>query len=76
MAKLPIVKSQELVRVFQKMGFFEHHRVGSHFQYKHPDGRRTTTPVHYGKDVPVGTLRAILRDIEISPKEFTSFLKK
>nr|WP_239313975.1 type II toxin-antitoxin system HicA family toxin [Frankia sp. Cj3] len=29
---------------------------------KHEDGRRTTVPVHGGRDIPPGTLPAVLRD--------------
>jgi len=76
MPKLPIVKAKELTRILEKMGFFEFHCVGSHAQFKHPDGRRTTVSVHPGKDIPRGTLQAILRDIEISPDEFIKALKK
>jgi predicted RNA binding protein YcfA (HicA-like mRNA interferase family) len=43
---------------------------------KHPDGRRASIPIHPGKDIPVGTLRGILRDIEISPDELVKVLKK
>ena len=35
---------------------------GSHRQYRHPGkGLVVTVPGHLGKDVPVGTLKAILR---------------
>jgi len=74
--KLPILKSKDLIKVLKKMGFFKHHQVGSHAQFKHPDGRRTTIPVHSGKDIPKGTSKAILRDLEIFTDEFIVFLKK
>ena len=74
MTKFPAVKSQKLVKALQKMGFFEYHRVGSHVQFKHLDGRRTTVPVHSGKDIPRGTLRAVLKQINISPEEFRDVL--
>lgn len=32
---------------------------------------RTTVPVHGKQDLKIGTLTAILRDVEISPIEFT-----
>jgi len=70
MPKLPVIKSKELVKVLIRMGFFEFHCVGSHKQFKHPDGRRTTIAIHSGKDVPTGTLRAIINEIDISVKEF------
>ena len=76
MPKLPVVKVKELIRVLNKLGFFEHHRVGSHAQFKHSDGRRTTIPVHYRKDVKSGTLRGILNDVNIGVEYFILNLKK
>ena len=75
MPKLPVVKTRELIRVLSRLGFFEYHRVGSHAQFKHPDDRRVTIPVHYGKDVKTGTLRGILSDIDLSVEEFILILK-
>ncbi|MCK5044550.1 type II toxin-antitoxin system HicA family toxin [Candidatus Parcubacteria bacterium] len=76
MPKLPIVKSKELIRVLKKIGFFKYHQVGSHIQFKHQDNRRVTVPFHSGKDIPRGTLKAILCDLEISTEEFIKLLKK
>jgi len=75
MPKLPVVKVKELIRVLSRLGFFEHHRVGSHAQFKHFDGRRTTIPIHYGRDVKGGILRGILNDIDVEAEEFISVLK-
>jgi predicted RNA binding protein YcfA (HicA-like mRNA interferase family) len=47
---------------------------GSHSQYEHPDGRRTTVPVHKGRDIGPGLLRKILRDIEIDVDELRKWL--
>ena len=74
MAQLPILKVKELVKALEKMGFFLHHQTGSHAQFKHLDGRRTTISIHYGKDIPNGTLRSILRDIKISPQKLIDHL--
>ena len=74
MPRLPILKARELVRALQLLGFFEYHRVGSHAQFKHLDGRRTTIPIHQGSDVPLGTLRGILRDANIAIDEFLNIL--
>ena len=76
MPKLPILKSKELVKILNKMDFLKHHQVGSHAQFKHSDGRRITIPIHSGKDISKGTLKAILNGIEISTNEFIKFLKK
>lgn len=75
MPKLPPVTDRKLIRVLKKLGFFEHPERGtSHLVFKHPDGRRTTVARHPGKDIPRGTLRAILRDINISVEEFINLL--
>jgi predicted RNA binding protein YcfA (HicA-like mRNA interferase family) len=41
---------------------------------RHPDGRGTTVPVHRGKDVARGTLRAILTDCGMSVDELRTLL--
>jgi predicted RNA binding protein YcfA (HicA-like mRNA interferase family) len=38
------------------------------------DGKRVTVPVHKGRTVPIGTLRAILRDADVSVDEFCELL--
>ncbi len=75
MPKLPVIKSNQLVKILSKIDFFEFHCVGSHKQFKHSDGRRTTIAVHSGRDVPTGTLRAILNEINISVEEFIKIIK-
>jgi len=75
MPKLPIIKAKDLTRVLRRLGFSEHHRVGSHAQFKHPDGRRVTVPIHPGKDIKKKTLKGIIDDLEISVEEFIKILK-
>lgn len=75
MPKLPIVKSRELIRVLRKLGFFKFHQVGSHAQFKHPDGRRITIPIHPGKDINKKTLKGIIDDLDISVDDFVKILK-
>ena len=75
MTKLPVLKVKELIKVLKKLGFSEHHRVGSHAQFKHSGGKRITIPIHSGKDVRKGTLKSILNDLEISTKEFNKLRK-
>jgi len=77
MPKLKSIKPRELIRALGKLGFFEHRqRSTSHLIMKHADSRRTTIPMHGGKDIPIGTLRAILRDTQIKPEELLDLLKK
>jgi len=37
---------------------------------------RTTVPVHGSQTLRIGTLRGILRDIEMSPDEFATLWKQ
>ena len=77
MPKLPVVNDRKLIQVLKRLGFFAHpERGSSHLVFKHLDGRRTTVARHAGKDIPRGTLRAILRDINVSPTEFRILLRK
>ena len=76
MPKLPIVNDKKLVSALKRMDFLLCRQRGtSHLVMKHPDGRRTVIPIHPGRDIPRGTLKAILKDIEISIKEFVENLK-
>ncbi len=43
---------------------------GSHFRFKHSDGRRTVVPVHTNEKIGKGLLRQILNQVEITREEF------
>lgn len=64
--------SSELLRKLKQAGFsFDRQAKGSHEIWYNPmTHRRTVIPNHPGREVPKGTLRAILREAGISPKEF------
>jgi len=73
--KLPRVDCQDLVRALKRAGFVEQRQRGSHLHMKREsDGKRVTVPIHKGRVVPIGTLRAILRDADISIDEFRKLL--
>jgi len=68
MAKLPILRANELIRALEGAGFQIIRQRGSHVRMKHPDGRIVTVPVHPGQDIGRGLLRKILRDAELTRK--------
>jgi predicted RNA binding protein YcfA (HicA-like mRNA interferase family) len=74
MPKLPIIKTKELIRVLEKLGFFKFHQVGSHAQFKHKDGKRVTVPIHHGRDIDKKMLRGVINDLDITVEEFTKLL--
>ena len=68
--KLPRVGGESPLRALKRLGFEEQRQKGSHVHLKREtDGRRLTVPIHKGRTIPPGTLRAILRDAEITIDE-------
>ena len=69
MSKLPRnLKALELIRMLKRLGFKEEGGKGSHVRLAHPDGRWTQVAVH-PKPVPVGTLKAILRQAGLEAED-------
>lgn len=68
-AKLPILTAQEILAVLQRQGFVPVRQSGSHVVLKHPDGRRTTVPLHKGRDLGRGLLRQIMRDANLTVED-------
>ena len=75
MPKLPVIRSKNLIKILEKIGFYKVRQSGSHVFLTHKDGRCTTIPIH-SRDIPNGTFRVILNDIDILKDEFILLLKK
>lgn len=69
MGSLPVLKPREVAALLEQLGFAEVRQRGSHRQYRHPDGRRTTLPFHAGRDISPTLLRKIARDIGVTTEE-------
>jgi predicted RNA binding protein YcfA (HicA-like mRNA interferase family) len=74
MARVPVLRPREIVRVLEAMGFTEIRQRGSHKQFRHADGRGTTVPFHGSRDVSPLLLRQIIKDIRSTPEEFLGHL--
>jgi predicted RNA binding protein YcfA (HicA-like mRNA interferase family) len=72
MAKLPVLKPQEVVSRLDALGFVEVRQRGSHKQFRHADGRGTTVPFHKGRDISPILLRRIARDIGMSAEDLVA----
>lgn len=70
MGKLPRPTGREMVRFLERQGLRVTRVVGSHHFMDDGIARRTSVPVHGHKEVKIGTLRSILRDINLAPTEF------
>ena len=64
--KLPSVKSRQVIAILQKHGFALDRQSGSHAIFIHPDGRRTTVPIHGKRDLGKGILHQIMKDAELT----------
>ena len=69
MGSVPVLKPSEVCRLLEKLGFNAVRQRGSHIQYRHPDGRGTTVPMHKGRDIVPPLLRQIARDIGLTVEE-------
>ena len=70
MPKYPALKPRDVISILIKLGFKEARQRGSHKQYRHPDGRGTTVPIHGGRDISPLLVRQIARDIGLTLDEF------
>jgi len=55
--------SKDVIRRLEAAGWVLHHVKGSHYQFKHPTRPGKVTVPHPKKDLPVGTLRSIFRQV-------------
>ncbi|MEE9296110.1 MAG: type II toxin-antitoxin system HicA family toxin [Phycisphaerae bacterium] len=74
MSRLRPVPARRMVQFLKSLGFSQIRRRGSHRFFAHPDGRTATVPDHRAEDLGRGIIRSILRDVDVTPKEFARWL--
>jgi len=73
MSRLPVISGQECVRALECSGFYIKRQKGSHLILRRDDPfTQVVVPDH--KVLDRGTLRAIIRQADLSVEEFTSLL--
>jgi predicted RNA binding protein YcfA (HicA-like mRNA interferase family) len=73
MSKLPRLSGRDAVRALEKIGFQIKRQHGSHIILRRDNPfAQTVVPDH--KELDRGTLRAILRQIDLSVDEFCSLI--
>ena len=72
MPGIPSLSAREIIRKLKKAGFlFDRQAGSSHEIWHNPETRRRVTiPNHPGKDIPKGTLRAIISQAGLTAAEF------
>jgi predicted RNA binding protein YcfA (HicA-like mRNA interferase family) len=71
--KPPVLKPGEVIAILRNLGFIEARQRGSHKQFRHPDGRRTTVPFHPGRDISPLLLRQIAKDIGLTIEQLLEY---
>ena len=75
MSPTPVISARKLMTILRRLGFIEIRSRGSHRRFVHPDGRKTTVPVHRARDLPRGLLRQIVTiDLGLTMDEFVDLL--
>jgi predicted RNA binding protein YcfA (HicA-like mRNA interferase family) len=74
--RLPVVDGRRIIKALQRGGFVLDRVVGSHHVLVHPlnPTLTVTVPVHAGRDLKPGTIRAIVRQAGLTVDEFTELL--
>ncbi len=73
MSKLPRLSGRKCVRALQKAGFYEKRQYGSHIILRRDNPfAQLVVPDH--KELDRGTLRAIIRQANLSVDEFNNLL--
>ncbi|MFY9269458.1 MAG: type II toxin-antitoxin system HicA family toxin [Candidatus Manganitrophaceae bacterium] len=73
-AKLPRLTAKQLIKQMKKHGYTLYQSEGGHQHFTHPQKPgKITIPMHSGKIIGPGLLKAILRQIKLSSQEFFKF---
>jgi predicted RNA binding protein YcfA (HicA-like mRNA interferase family) len=75
MSKLPAVRPRTVIKFLERNGFVLDHVSGSHFIYYHPASRRRAVVPRHNRDMPKGTLAALLRESGFTRDHLTRFLQ-
>ena len=73
MAKLPVISGAQTVRVFEKAGWAQDRRRGSHVVMLQ-SGRNASLSIPQHRELAPGTLRALIRAAGITVDEFVALL--
>lgn len=73
MSKLPRISGKECIKALEKIGFYQKRQQSSHIIMRRDEPfTQVVVPDH--QELATGTLRAIIRDSDLSVEEFVSLL--
>ena len=65
MSKTPRLNSKEVIDLLKSNGFVLDHVTGSHYIFYNREWKKRVTVPYHSKDLPIGTLKSILREAGI-----------
>jgi predicted RNA binding protein YcfA (HicA-like mRNA interferase family) len=74
--KIPPISPNKLIKILEKEDFKIIRQKGSHIIMINNKKNRIVIPVHPGKDIKPGLIRAILREAGISREKLFKLLKE
>jgi predicted RNA binding protein YcfA (HicA-like mRNA interferase family) len=74
MTRLPSLRSRQLVTALERAGFVVIRIVGSHYQMFNERTRRHTTVPRHSRDLPWGTVAAIIQQAGLTREDFLKLL--
>jgi len=76
MPKLPVLSGKKLIKAISKIGFQHIRTSGSHAILNKftEDGRKITIPVPLHKELAKGTLKSIMRQVDLDVETLISLL--
>ena len=76
MPRLPPVRPRVVLQFLERNGFMLDHTSGSHFIFYHPVSHRRAVVPRHNRDMPKGTLIALLREAGFTRDELVRFLER
>ncbi|RLF78958.1 type II toxin-antitoxin system HicA family toxin [Thermococci archaeon] len=76
MPKIKPLSPQKVIKILEKAGFRILRQKGSHLIMINEKGTRIVVPVHPGKDIKPGLIRAIIKEAGLKREEFFKLLKE
>jgi predicted RNA binding protein YcfA (HicA-like mRNA interferase family) len=74
MSRLPSLRPRQVVAALERCGFIVIRIAGSHYQLFNERTRRHTTVPHHNRDLPRGTVAAIIQQAGLTREEFLALL--
>jgi len=74
MTRLPSLRSRQAVTALERAGFVVIRIAGSHYQMFNERTRRHATVPHHNRDLPRGTVAAIIQQAGLTREDFLKLL--